>query len=1005
MAEVVNRFEVVGEFFLSGSPVETIFEPIGSVRTITIPSGQVLSGENVTIPPATLSLTGSELSLSDSNMVDLADALPEIDIQTISFNNNVLSISRGNTVDLSTMQQDLSLSGNTLSITDGTGVDLSSFDQDLSLTGTDLSITGGNTVDLSPMNQSLSVAGTDLTISDGNTVDLGFLADDLDNQTLGLTGNSLGISGGNAVDLSAFDQDLSLTGTDLSISDGNTVDLSTMQQDISLSGNDLSISNGNTVDLSAFDQELSLTGSDLSISDGNTVDLSTMQQSLSLSGTDLSITDGNTVDLSPMNQSLSFSGTDLSISDGNTVDLAALANDLDNQTLSLSGNQLTISNGNTIDLSTTQSEAVAPVFVTDVDNNNGLIERTYLAGTVPADLIVTGITVDDDSDLDITVEWDGPTDEWMGDVYINDTVISTSDISRIGNTRRFTATVNVDLDDAENISVTGNGGTHTVPVTLLGQGPEITNVTFGSLPTYGGSQQAMYLDGDDLEITATFDSTDVASISLDGGNDTATSNVTDQAVTVTDNGDGTSSVTFTATVDTSLSTTTDVPIKISAKNSFGTEGGEHTSTAEVPVRQGPEITDVTFGSYPGSQTELKDNDTISMTVTFDTNNVSQVQLSSGGSYASASQTKNVTPNTLSATTTITIDTSVTTAQNQSVRIRARGGNSNYGNYINSTETLTVNNVGATFSGFSVSYPAGQTALKDSETADVSLTISNAGSSPTYTYSDPQNQITIPDTSSYSQTKTVTNDDTNLYNISNNNFRVVVNRAENDKTTTFSSGVVKIADSLPTISISVPHSRLRSGGDENTSPQTYQVTVTSDQQLDSFDMAAAGSAGTLLGSWSGSNNNRTWTRNIQISDSDLKGTFNWASIAAVNLADSTQNAAGSGGTYTLGGFVQRSLTVSALSRTRALGTNIGDPTELTVSETFRGTITFDSTIADGSSLDADISTGVDVANKFTIVSSGALDTVDYDGDTIFYLDRVAVNNNVSGTSVITIEESV
>ena len=912
MGLVDKKFEVVGDLVLSGSSVVEIFEPLGvnlPVRAITIPGGTVLSGEEVTIPSQTLSLAGSELTLSDGNMVDLADAIPEIDIQTITLENDILSISRGNTVDLSDHKQTLSLSGNTLVITNG------------------------NTVDLSPMQQDLSVDGTELSISDGNTVDLGFLAEELDNQTL------------------------SISGTTLTISNGNAVDLSTMQQD------------------------------------------------LSLDGTDLSITDGNTVDLSSMNQSLAVSGTELSISDGNTVDLGFLSEELDNQSLSLSGNQLTISNGNTVDLSTTQSEAVAPVFVTDVDNNNGLIEKTYLAGTVPADLLVTGITVDDDSDLDVTVEWDGPTDEWMGDVYINDVQISTSDISRIGNTRRFTATVNVDLDGDENISLTGNGGSHTVPVTLLGQGPEITNVSFGSLPTYGGSQQAMYLDGDDLEITVTFDSTDVASISLDGGNDTATSNVTDQSVTVTDNGDGTSSVTFTATVDTTLSSTTDVPIKISAKNSFGTEGSEHTSTAEVPVRQGPAITDVTFGSYPGSQSELKDNDSISMTVTFDTNNVTQVQLQGGGSYASSSQTKNVTPNTLSATTTITIDTSVTTATSQSVRLRARGGNNNYGSYINSTNQLTVNNAGATFSGFSVTYPSGQAALKDTESADVNLTISSYGSSPTFTYSDPRNEISIPNTTQYAQTKTVTCSNTGAYNISSNNFRVVVNRAENDKTTTYTSGVVKIADVLPTLTVSVPASRLRSGGDENTSTQTYQVTVTSNQNLDSFNMSAAGSAGTLLGSWSGSNSNRTWTRNIQISDADDKGDFSWGSVSAVNLADSTQDTINSGDTYTLGGFVERDLTVSALSRTRALGTHVADTSELTASETFRGTITFDSTIADGSSLDADISTGIDVANKFTIVDSADPDTVDYAGDTIFYLDRVAVNNNVSGTSVITIEESV
>ena len=834
--------------------------------------------------------------------------------------------------------------------------------------------------------QTLNLVGSELTLSDGNTIDLKNAVSEIDIQTITLQNDLLEIARGNSLSLSDYKQQLSLSGTELVISDGNAVDLGFLAEELD-------------------DQSLSLDGTTLTISNGNAVSLSSMQQDLALDGTDLSITNGNTVDLSPMNQSLSLSGTDLTISNGNTIDLAYLAEELDNQSLTLSGNKLTISNGNTIDLSTTQSEAVSPIFITNISNNNGLIQKVYQPDTVPSDLIVTGVTVDDDSDLDVTIEWDGPTDEWMGDVYINDVQVVNSDISRIGDTRRFTATVNVDLEGAETITATGNGGSQSTTVTLLGQGPAVTSVSFSSLPTYGGSQQTMFLDGDDVEITITFDSVDVSSISLDGGNDTSTRSVTDHAVTVTDNGDGTSSVTLTESVDTTLSTTTDVPIKISAKNSFGTEGDEHTSIATTPVRQGPEITDVTFGSYPGTQTELKDNDSISMTVTFDTNNISQVQLQSGGSYASASQTKSVNPNALSASTTITIDTSVTSAQDQPIRIRARGGSGNYGNYINSVNTLKVNNAGPTYSNFAVSYPSGQTALKDVETADVNLTISNAGASPTYTYSDPRNEISIPDASVYSQSKTVTCNNTGAYNINSNNFKVTVNRQENNKSTTYTSGVVKIADVLPVISSSVPYSRLRSGGDENTSTQTYQVTVTSNQELESFTMAAAGSAGTLLGSWSSSNSNKTWKRNIQISDSDLKGVFNWSSISGVNLANSAQSTLSSGGTYTLGGFVERSLTVSALSRTRALGTSIGDPTELTVSETFRGSITFDSTISDGATLAADISTGVDITSKFTIVDSTDPTTVDYGGDSIFYLDRVAVNNNVSGTSVITIEEGV
>ena len=198
--------------------------------------------------------------------------------------------------------------------------------------------------------------------------------------------------------------------------------------------------------------------------------------------------------------------------------------------------------------------------------------------------------------------------------------------------------------------------------------------------------------------------------------------------------------------------------------------------------------------------------------------------------------------------------------------------------------------------------------------------------------------------------------------------------------------------------------MRSGGDENTSPQTYQVTVTSDQQLNSFDLQADANGGTLLGSWSGSNSNRTWTRNLQVSDADSKGTFTWQNLAAENLADVTQTTISSGSIYILAGFVARSLTMSPLSRTRSFGTNVNDPTKLTISETFRGSITFDSSIADGTALDSDISSGVDVANKYTIVDSSNPSVVDYGGDTFFYLDRVAVNNNVSGTSVITVEET-
>lgn len=890
MPDYVNKkFEVIGDLILSGSSVREIFE-----YKINPPALQyvhttfgTLTGSEITIQEQNLVLSGADLSISGGNTVDLTSIIPDIDVQSLTLSGTQLTIERGNTVNLADIIPDIDT-------------------QSLTFSGTQLTIERGNTVDLSSLNQTLSVSGTELTVSGGNTVDLAFLAEELDDQTL------------------------------------------------------------------------------------------------TLSGSDLTITNGNTVDLSSMSQTLSLSGTEMTISDGNTIDLAYLAEDLDDQTISLSGNTLTISNGNSVDLGVVQSGAVAPVFITNISNNNGLIQPSYISDTVPVDTVVSAVTVDDDSNLDVTVEWDGPTDEWMGKIYINDVEI-TSGITQIGDTRRFTATVNVDLNGAENIIVTGNGATHTVPVTLLGGGPVVSNVSFSLPPAYGGHQHTMFLDGDTVDITMTFNTTDVTSISLDGGNDTATGAINNDSVTVSDNGDGTSSLTYTTAIDTTLSSETQVPVKITAKNSFGTQGDEHTSTSTIPVRRGPEVTAVTFGSYPGSQTELKDNDQISIDVTFDTNNVSQIQLTSSG-YASSNQTININPNSLSDSTTITIDTSVTSAQDQSIRLRARTISGSWGDYHISVNTVTVNNAGPSYSGYSVSYPGGRSALKDTESADVSLTITDVGSSPSYTYDNPRGEVTVPDVSTYNQTKVVTCTNPGVYNITSNNFSVSVNRAENNKTTSYSN-VIKIADTLPTLTVSGLPSVMKSGGGENTTPQTYTVIVTSNQQLDSFTMDTAANAGTLTGSWSSSNSNTRWSRNLQITDDDLKGVFNWTSVTAVGLSDESQTSLSSGSSYELGGFVSRSLTMAALSRTRSFGTSVSDPTNLTISETFRGSISFDNTIADGASLNADISSGVDVSSKYTIVNNDDLTTVDYGGDTFFYLDRVAVNNNVSGTSVLTVEETV
>ena len=310
--------------------------------------------------------------------------------------------------------------------------------QQLTFVGTDLSITNGNTVDLSSLqdgtgtdDQNISgsaLNGTNLTIGieggSSETIDLSSLQDGTgtDNQnisgsTLNGTDLTIGIEGGNSevIDLSSLqdgtgtdDQNIAgsaLNGTNLTIGieGGNSeiIDLSSLQdgtgtddQNISgsaLNGTNLTIGieggNSEIIDLSSLqdgtgtdDQNISgsaLNGTNLTIGieggSSEIIDLSSLQdgtgtddQNISgsaLNGTDLTIgiEGGNSevIDLSSLqdgtgtdDQQLTLTGTNLSIEDGNSVDLSGL--DTDDQTLSLSGTDLTITDGNTIDLSSLQ---------------------------------------------------------------------------------------------------------------------------------------------------------------------------------------------------------------------------------------------------------------------------------------------------------------------------------------------------------------------------------------------------------------------------------------------------------------------------------------------------------------------------------------------------------------------------------------------------------------------------------------------------------------------------
>lgn len=165
---------------------------------------------------------------------------PATDDQTLSFNGNNLSISGGNTVNLSTLNvpHQLTLLGDTLSIMGGNKVGLTNQIQDLQLdVNNKLKITknaSATVIDLSPFKQNITYDNATglLNISNGTGADLSVLKT-AGIQDIHLTGNQLTI-----------DKNSSSTGIDLSKYLDNT---DNQQLAYSESSKSLSISGGNSV--------------------------------------------------------------------------------------------------------------------------------------------------------------------------------------------------------------------------------------------------------------------------------------------------------------------------------------------------------------------------------------------------------------------------------------------------------------------------------------------------------------------------------------------------------------------------------------------------------------------------------------------------------------------------------------------------------------------------------------------------------------------------------------
>lgn len=419
---------------------------------------------------------------------------------------------------------------------------------------------------------------------------------------------------------------------------------------------------------------------------------------------------------------------------------------------------------------------------------------------------------------------------------------------------------------------------------------------------------------------------------------------------------------------------------------------------------GPVIQSIVFGAYPGTQTALKNNDHIGVTVTV-TNDAASIWIEAD----KASKTLvNLTLGAedsggagyRTATGTLTIS-SVT--PDSPVDAQAENDLGTRGDVFTSAN-LNIDQVYPTITYNSTTYPAGQGALKDSETADVQVTVTNwTPGTDTITYSTPLSQISVPATTTYSQTKTVTRI-AGDYNISSNNYSISATKVANAATSSASYNV-KIANVAAQLTVVEPASRLRTRdtGYSNVGLTTaaalaeHTITINSNQVLSAVPTLADPDAD--KGTWKNASFTNTgsmtsFTNSLRLPDDSIRGTHAWGSISATNLSGKTTTSITGDGNYVIGGFLPRYYRL-------VLGqnTSIGDVEATTYSKV---TLNWQYTNGDGQikslSRAATINTAAPVTGQYTI------DTVDDNPTTFIILDTAATQGQTVDSALL-VEEGV
>ena len=409
---------------------------------------------------------------------------------------------------------------------------------------------------------------------------------------------------------------------------------------------------------------------------------------------------------------------------------------------------------------------------------------------------------------------------------------------------------------------------------------------------------------------------------------------------------------------------------------------------------GPVITDVKFvNGYPGSQTEVKENDYFDIEVTFDPNGSTPDKLQINNYGAMKYSLTDITPDANNkVVVTGTVDATGNTVQNLAARVKARNDFGTFGasrdtneggGTTDGTNTIKCNDLHPTVTFGSITYSSGKDALKGTETATIAMTTSDLDS---IAYTSPTSELTITNPNTDESTKTVTRSSGD-YNVSTANIKAVAIRNANDAHTT-ATDVVYIANVAPVITVTESSTRFQ----HDPNGKDYTVTIHSNQLLRAIPSITAPEGS--LGSFSGTVPGSTFNATITIDDDDTNGSYQWGNLTTENLSGMSQSTIDTSGsnddTYVIGGFVERDIYFDPQAVKMPLGTYVSNTSKLHAVDKDLITMTFYSDLNDH-------------VRGFSITDSSG--NYDATGNYLYWNDVAERESNTTGDSFIRIREDV